>query len=228
MYVPNYVPDPIEIPGNVTEEPYRIRVAYIKRVATLHFVSLLVVQGIAYSPPLLPANLSWWPVAVLILALAVIRVALRRGLREATVSTYLLVPLLLVVGIALHPVQASGFPLWTLLLGPGCGLVYALLCGRDFSFLGQYLLSLIASSTAIAALWVGAPSSVEGARYALLANGAYLSYWVYDLASLLARRRRGEELEAVVDLYRDVVNFLGYLVRCLGHWRKHRIWVLPR
>lgn len=228
MYVPNYVPDPIEIPGNVTEEPYRVRVAYIKRVAVLHFVSLLIVQAIAYAPALLPKHLSWWPLAVLILGLAVLRVALRRGPREAGVSSLLLLPVLVAAGIALHPVQATGFPLWTVLLGPGCGLIYAMLCGRDFSFLGQYLLSLIASNTAIAALWVGAPGTVEGARYALIANTAYLSYWVYDLASLLARRRTGEELAAVVDLYRDVLNFFGYLARCLGHWRKHRIWVLPR
>lgn len=228
MYVPNYVPDPIEIPGNVTEEPYRVRVAYVKRVASLHFVSLLIVLGIAYNPPLLPDHLSWWPLAVLILTLAVLRVALRRGPREAGVSTFLLLPLLLAVGIALQPIQNHGFPLWTILLGPGFGLIYAMLCGRDFSFLGQYLLSLIASNTAIAALWVGAPGTVEGARYALLANSAYLSYWVYDLASLLARRRTGEELAAVVDLYRDILNFFGYIARCIGHWRKHRIWVLPR
>jgi FtsH-binding integral membrane protein len=228
MYVPNYVPDPIEIPGNVTEEPYRVRVAFIKRVAVLHFVSLLIVQGIAYSAPLLPAHLSWWPLAVMILGLAVLRVALRRGPREAGASTLLLLPLLVTVGVALQPTQARGFPLWTVLLGPGFGLIYALLCGRDFSFLGQYLLSLIASSTAIAALWVGAPGTVDGARYALLVNSLYLSYWVYDLASLLARRRTGEELAAVVDLYRDVLNFFGYFARCLGHWRKHRIWVLPR
>lgn len=228
MYVPNYVPDPIEIPGNVTEEPYRDRVAFIKRVAALHCVTLLIVGAVAYSPIALPVQASWWPLAIMILGLAVIRVALRRGPREAGVSSWLLVPLLFSVGLALNPIQASGFPLWTAILGPAFALIYCVLCGRDFSFMGQYLLSLIASSTAIAALAVGAPSTLDHGRYALLVNAAYLTFWVYDLASLLARRRLGEELAAVVDLYRDVLNIFGYVARCIGHWRKHRIWVLPR
>lgn len=228
MYVPNYVPDPIEIPGNVTEEPYLARVAFIKRVAAMHCITLLIVGAVAYSPIALPAKSAWWPLAVMILGLAVIRVALRRGPREAGVSSWLLVPLLFAVGLALNPVQASGFPLWTTILGPGFALIYCMLCGRDFSFMGQYLLCLIASSTAIAALAVGASSILDHARYALLVNAAYLTYWVYDLASLLARRRLGEEIAAVVDLYRDVLNIFGYVARCIGHWRKHRIWVLPR
>ena len=228
MYVPNYVPDPIEIPRNVTEQPYLVRVAYIKRVAVMHFVSLLIVGLIAYGPISLPSQYSWWPLAVLILGLAVVRVALRRGPREAKVSTFLLAPLLVAVGFALQPVHANGWPLWTVILGPGFALIYAMLCGRDFSFMGQYLLSLIASSTVIAALWVAAPTTLNDARFALIANACYLTYWSYDLASLLARRRTGEELAAVVDLYRDVLNIFGYIARCIGHWRKHRIWVLPR
>lgn len=228
MYVPNYVPDPIEIPGNITQEPYRARVTFIKRVAVMHFVTLIIVGAIAYSPISLPIQSAWWPLAVMILGLAVIRVALRRGPREAGVSSWLLVPLLFAVGLALNPIQAAGLPLWTAILGPGCALIYCMLCGRDFSFMGQYLLSLIASSTAIAALAVAAPSPLENARYALVVNAIYLTYWVYDLASLLARRRLGEEIAAVVDLYRDVLNIFGYIARCIGHWRKHRIWVLPR
>ncbi len=228
MYVPNYIPDPIEIPRNVTQEPYLARVAFIKRVASLHFATLVIVLAIAYSPIGLPTAMAWWPLAVMILGLAVIRVALRRGAKEAKVSSILLIPLLIVVGLALNPVVLSGRPLWTLILGPGFALVYCILCGRDFSFVGQYLLSLIASSTTIAALAVMAPSSIDNARFGLIVNAAYLTYWVYDLASLLARRRLGEEFAAVVDLYRDVLNIFGYIARCIGHWRKHRIWVLPR
>jgi FtsH-binding integral membrane protein len=228
MYVPNYVPDPIEIPGNVTEQPYAIRIGFVKRVATLHVASLAIVGGIAYSPLSLPKEWSWLPLAFLILGLAVVRVRLRRGPREAIVSSYLLIPLLGAVGLALNPAPASGWPLWTVGLGPLFALAYAWLCGRDFSFLGQYLLSLIASSTLIAALLVSSPNVMEKPAFALVANAVYLTYWVYDLASLLARRRLGEEFAAVVDLYRDVLNFFGYIARCIGHWRKHRIWVLPR
>lgn len=228
MYVPNYVPDPIEIPGNVTQEPYLSRVGFIKRVSGLHFVTLLIVGALAYSPISLPNHLAWWPIAVLILGLAVVRVVLRRGPREATTSSLFLIPLMFAVGLALNPIQTMGWPIWTMIIGPGFALIYALLCGRDFSFVGQYLLSIIASSTTIAALAVGAPATISDARFSLLSNACYLTYMVYDMASLLARRRLGEELAAVVDLYRDVLNIFGYIARCIGHWRKHRIWVLPR
>ncbi len=205
-----------------------MRLGFIKRVAAFHLASLIVVGGVAYSPFSLPRDQSWWPMAVLLLTLAVLRVALRRGPREATISTYLLIPLLVCVGLALSPVQTAGFPLWSLVLGPGFALIYALICGRDFSFMGQYLLSLIASTTIIAALWVSAPDTLANARWSLAANTVFLTFIVYDSASLLARRRLGEELAAVVDLYRDVLNFSGYLVRCIKHWRKHRIWIVPR
>lgn len=228
MYVPNYIPDPIEIPGNVTEEPYPVRLTYIKRVAALHVASLLIVIGIAHSPISLPVRISWWPLAVMIMGLAAVRITLRRTPLEANVSTWLLIPLLISVGQALNPLQAAGWPLWTIVTGPVCALIYGIVCGRDFSFVGQYFLSLIASSTFIAIASSSWPYSVPLPGQALLANAAYLTYWVYDLASLLARRRLGEELAAVVDLYRDVLNFLGYIARCIGHWRKHRIWVLPR
>jgi hypothetical protein len=228
MYVPNYVPDPIEIPGNVTEEPYMVRLRYVKRVAALHVASLLVVIGIAHSTVSLPARISWWPLAVMIMGLAIVRITLRRGPLESKTSTWLLLPLLVAVGQALNPIQANGWPLWTVAIGPSCALIYSLVCGRDFSFMGQYFLSLIASSLFIALASLVWPYSVPLPRGALLVNAAYLTYWVYDLASLLARRRLGEELAAVVDLYRDVLNFLGYIARCVGHWRKHRIWVLPR
>jgi len=228
MYVPNYIPDPIEIPGNVTEEPYGTRLAFIKRVASLHVASLLIVLGIAHSPVSLPQRVSWWPLAVMIMGLALIRITLRRGPLEAKTSAMLLIPLLISVGEALSPVQGNGWPLWTIVIGPTCALIYALVCGRDFSFIGQYSLSLIASSTFIALASLVWPYSVPTPREALLVGAAYLTYWVYDLASLLARRRLGEDLAAVVDLYRDVLNLFGYVARCIGHWRKHRIWVLPR
>jgi FtsH-binding integral membrane protein len=94
----------------------------------------------------------------------------------------------------------------------------------DFSFVGQFVLSLIASTVilAVAALALGIEPAKAG--FLLGANAIYLFYLVYDSASLLARRRLGEEIAAVVDLYRDVFNVFGYLVRVARHWRKHRIW----
>lgn len=204
------------------------RLGFVKRVSGLHFFSLILVGLIAYGSYAPDRDASIWVLIVTLVVLAVLRVALRKGRQEARVSALCLPFVLVAVGFVLNHVQRAGWPVWTIIIGPGCALIYSLLCGRDFSFVGQYLLSLIASSTMIAAIVVMAPEGLPNARFALIANGIYLSYFVYDLASLLARRRLREEFAAVIDLYRDVLNIFGYIVRCIGHWRKHRIWVLPR
>jgi hypothetical protein len=228
MYVPNYVPEPLEVPDNVTQQPYKFRLQYIRRVSLLHFASLLLVGLIGYSgATMLPLYVAAISVGVLILLLALLRIAIRGSRSEAIVSTALLPVLLTLLGMVVSGVQARGYPMWVMILGPGFALIYTVLCGRDFSFVGQYLLALIASSVAIAWIATYAPFTRSGAIFALTANAAYLSYYVYDLASLLARRRQGEELGAVVDLYRDVVNVFGYVVRIMNHWRRHKIWA-PR
>ena len=58
---------------------------------------------------------------------------------------------------------------------------------------------------------------------ALIWNSVGLFYMVYDLAALMSRRKTTEAWASVVDLYRDVFNFMGYFPRVLIHWNRHRI-----
>jgi FtsH-binding integral membrane protein len=225
MVVPNYVPDPIEIPGNVTQAPYSVRLGFIRRVLALHLASAAVVVGLVYAPiPLL----SLLPISLLLLgfliALCFVRIGLRGSKAEVVVSVALLAPLLLIVGLFLKSLDLAGAPVWAAAIGLVCFNLYALFCGRDFSFVGGFVLSLTFSSVAIAAASIRLGH--EG-RYALIAQGinlGFLIYYVYDSASLLSRRRLGEELAAVTDLYRDVLNIFGYVPRVVQHWHKHRIW----
>jgi hypothetical protein len=225
MYVPNYIPEPLEVPGNVTQDRYPARMAFVRRVVFLHVLSLLVLTGLTA----LPFPPVGWPTVVGALALGLVgldllRIQTRGKPFEAKASSFLLLPLLVVVAWAARETMAAGFPAWALATGPVAVALYTLVCGRDFSFVGCYLLSLVASTIGVAAL--SNAMGVEGipAGTALLVNAAWLFYYVYDLASLMARRRRGEELAAVVDLYRDVFNIFGYIPRVISHWRKHRIW----
>jgi len=226
MVVPNYVPEQIEIPDNVTEQPYAVRVRFIRRMQAYQMISFGVVALLAAFWPATEVRLS---VALLILlavliVLCVIRIVARSTRREATMSAALMPILLAFVGIAANRAYAVGFPVWSVLFGLGFSYIYAILCGRDFSFVGQFVLSLIASSVALAALSLAMGHRGTYAAEALGWNAAFLSYYAYDCASLLSRRRIGEELGAVIDIYRDVLNIFGYVPRVVHHWHKHRIW----
>ena len=158
------------------------------------------------------------------LGLDALRVASRGLPREASVSLAASAPMFLAAGLAARTMAIVGVPVWALLVGPAFALAYTLLCGRDYSFVGCGLLSLIGSSVLIAGLAQQTGLEHRAAAWALGLNAVYLVYFVYDLASLMSRRRRGEEPAAVVDLYRDVFNVFGYVPRVVSHWRRHRIW----
>ncbi len=229
MIVPNYVPEPLEVPGNVTEEPYSFRVTYIRRVSLLHLGGVgavaVLAQNLWPTTGLVTAALY---LAGMLLLLDVWRIYARAARVEAIVSAACLPTVLLLSAWVASEASRAGWPVWSPLVGVGAAALYTVLCGRDYSFVGCFLLSLITSSVGIAAIAVNLGLDAKGAGLALLLNGVYLFYFQYDLASLLSRRRRGEECAAVVDLYRDVFNVFGYLVRCVRHWRKHRIWEIAR
>jgi len=50
MIVPNYIPEPLEVPRNVTEEPYALRVTYIRRVTLRHLMGLFALAALSYLP----------------------------------------------------------------------------------------------------------------------------------------------------------------------------------
>lgn len=226
MIVPNYVPNPIEIPGNVTEKPYRVRLGFIRRVESLHLISLILVALVAWQGPSVAVNLTLPFLAASLLALALLRVALRGSVPEWVISGAVLLPVLGVLGLLLGELQRQGLPVWAPGVGALAAFIYSFLCGRDHSFVGQWVLSLLASSLTIAAITNHYKLPPEAGLQALLFNAGYMTFLVYDLASLLSRRRLGEEIGAVADLYRDIYNVFGYVVRVIRHWRMHKIWAI--
>ncbi len=225
MYVPNYVPEPLEVPANVTLDPYPVRLAFIRKVTLLHAISLCVVAAAAWIPmPVVPLWAALVALAFHLLLLDAFRVALRGKPSEATVSLVASCTMLATVALSARMAVLEGIPAWAILVGPAFSLVYTLLCGRDYSFVGCGLLSLIGSSVLLAGLIVQTGMDSRIAAWALGLNATYLIYYVYDLASLMSRRRRGEEAAAVVDLYRDIFNVFGYVPRVISHWNRHRIW----
>lgn len=224
MYVPNYVPEPEQIPGCVTTERYHDRLKFIRGTLWRFIGSLGMIVGVGL---LVPKNVDVLPATLALLAILLLVSGIRslfRGTDSEPKLTAWSLPLVVVMfAVVSRSWTAAYFPTWSILAGVACFGIYAAVCGRDFSFVGGYVLSLIASSVFIAFIMVSEKMTSQRSAQALLWNAGALSYLVYDLASLLSRRRKTESWAAVVDLYRDVFNFIGYFPRVMIHWNRHRI-----
>lgn len=225
MYVSPYVPLPTEIPGNVTTESYLVRLGFIRRVAALHMASLAVLAALMAAPwtwP--PLQHSALGVLLVLLAASLLRTLARGAKWEPWVSAALLPLLLSLLAGALAALPRAGWQVWPAAIGLSLAFVYTFACGRDLSFVGMFGISWLGSTAAITIYHFASGASVGDIMRSNALNTGVLFYYVYDLGSLLSRRRLGEEAGAVVDLYRDVLNFFGYVVRSVRHWQRHSIW----
>jgi FtsH-binding integral membrane protein len=228
VHVPNFIPQQLEVPGNVTLAPWGEKVAFLRRVTAWHFGSVAAVIALACAPlPIVSLQIGLGTLGAALALLCVVRIVTRGTEWDQRISASLLPLILLPLAAVIVTLHRAGYPVWAPLAGLGAATLYTVFCRRDFSFIGQYLLSLIASEVglAIVAPILGMPPAL--AAWAMGVNAAYLLFYCYDLASLMSRRRGGEALAASVDLYRDVLNVFGWLVRCIRHWRRHRIWTMP-
>jgi len=227
MYVPNYIPEPLEVPGNITEERYPIRLVFIRRVALLYLGSSAVIALLTqFSFPRMGIVYSMIALAACLTGLDFLRIGFRGKPSEAKISALCLPAVLVLVAWGIREIAIDGWPIFQPAIGVMSVIAFAFISGRDFSFVGCWFISLIASTVGVAAVAGAEHFDRLHAAFALGSNACFVTYLVYDLASLLARRRRGEELAAVVDLYRDVFNFFGYAVRMVKHWQKHKIWTV--
>lgn len=229
MNVPPFIPQPIEIPGNVSEESRPACLAFVRRAVTLHFLSVLCIAGVAMLPirPLPLEFTGSWALGILLL-LSLIRGLAKGRPLDFWVSVGIAPALLIVLGLGVRALWDAQWPVWALGAGLLFSLVYTWLSGRDHSFVGHYGLSLVSSSIFVVIVQQTVKEVSAHRVAAFLGNSAFLFYFVYDLAAILTRRRKGEEFAAVVDLYRDMLNGLTYSVRVWRHWQKHKIWSLPQ
>lgn len=222
MYVPNFVPEPLQIPGNVAEAPYRRRLVFVRRASALHFLTVGVAAGFSFLPA--PAVGPGPPLVLLVGCLTLLqgtRAVARGRAHENRLSALPFLGTLLAAGLLAREAERVGVPLWPAALGVAVTQGYSALCGRDYSFVGCGALSGILTTILTAAI---AHRSGEPPVAAIIAGLVACVYVPYDLASLLSRRREGDEAGAVVDLWRDLLNGLGWVPRVIAHQRRHRIW----
>lgn len=225
MFVPSYIPPQIEIPDNVSEVSYSARLGFVRRVIALHAAAVGVAALVSAAPlPPVPIRSAGMAVLAILASMSLVRVLARGRRIEVHLSAGMLVPFLAALGWFSRELASDGLPLWPFAASLGMAHAYGLLCGRDFSFVAMFVLPWMGTL----ALWsIGRPMGwIIGwdSPLGLTLSTALLFYFVHDFAALLTRRRLGEELGAVADLFRDVLNFTTYGWRVARHWKRYPIW----
>lgn len=224
MNIQPYFPEPEEVDGNIAAAAYEDRLRFIRRTIWLHAASLVVVMLVVWalptSTPLREASLFFLGALV---TLSLARTVTRGTRLDSVLSSLLLMPTLILVGVWLRSLHEDGWPVWSVAFSAMFVLCYSVFCGKDLSFLGMFSLCSIALAVVVAPLAFMGHATLNELSLPFALGVLYLLYYSYDLASLLQRRKPGEEVAAVADLYRDVLNFFGYALRVANHWRKFRI-----
>lgn len=224
MNVQPYFPEPITVPGNIANADYGERLRYVRILVLMLSICFAVVAVALYATPReLPPRQAAVLILGLLAALSLTRRLAPSGLWDNILSGSLLVVLLLALGAGLRYWSDSGLPLYTLAIAACCPAAYTLFSGRDFSFVGGFVLSMLATALASAAYAVARGQPLEELWLPVTLSGVGLFYLYYDLASLLQRRRKGEEVAALADLFRDSLNVLSYGVRVVRHWKRFNI-----
>lgn len=221
LQIQPYFPEPLTVNKSVASERYVVRLSFIRAVLAGHVISVVAISSVAmiFEHRLAVGTLVGVFLGGLLM-LTLVRWRFRGRSLDGVISLFLLVPVLWSAGCFLRTLGEGGEPVWILASGYVALVTYGALCGRDYSFVGQFVLATTALTVAVSiGMAVGGLSLPQGISWWLLTE-AFLLYVVYDLAALLSRRRLGEETASVADLYRDLLNFTTYAFRIVLHWRR--------
>lgn len=223
VHIQPYFPEPVEVSGNAATERYIARLGFIRSTMAGHALSAGAVVAVAvFWEPTVTAALAGGVFFGSLFALTVVRRVLDGGALDNVLSLLLLLPTVLSLAVLFRLAFDAGSPVWILGIGYALANLYGVFCGRDFSFVGQLVLTTIVLTIILLAITIFSTLSWRDAAFWGLLTVVYATYYAYDLASLLRRRRLGEAPAAVADLYRDLLNFITYAVRIVLHWRRFR------
>ncbi len=227
-----YFPEPIKVPNNVADGDYSSGVRFVRLIGLAHLVTLLGIAGLTAlwvrigAPDYLELgslDVHWLTVAAFLALLAWSRrapLALQAIVFVLFAVTFsaafaLWVPFL----IQEFPDLCGGF-LWALGSAWLGVALYNLLAGRDYSLVGEFVLAWLFTGISLIGFVLHGDIGGSQAFAIFVIVSGMLFYWVYDLAMILRRRTAKEPLAAVFDMYRDILNFVGYPVRVMRMQRR--------
>ncbi len=223
MHIQPYFPEPEVVSRNAASERYIVTLSFIRAVMAGHFVSALCTAGVALLIEDFPSLQVAASVFVAsLVALTLVRRLLDHAPWDNALSLLLMAPTVWSLGSIARIGLDAGLPLWIPATAYAVACTYGAVCGRDFSFVGQFMVTLISMTVVLTTVTIARIVTLADAALWGVASMVYVFFFVYDLAALLSRRRLGEEPAAVADLYRDLLNFLTYSVRVVLHWRRFR------
>lgn len=222
-----YFPEPIRVPNNVADGDYDTVVLFLRTVSLGHLATIpliVLLVGLWSKPHMVQILASFTTEGVWLTT--IISLALLAFLRHAALWLQIIVFALFLVSLSAAislwwPVLVGDFPdyVQTFLWGFGgawFGLVlYAIFAGRDYSLFGEYVLVCLAVGVSLAVLTFTSFVQFSLGFSAFVLVSGVLFYWVYDLAMIVRRRTAKEPLQAVFDLYRDLLNFVGFPIRVM-------------
>lgn len=224
MFIPPYFPEPLVVPNNVADSAYDERLRFLRLVIAGHAATVAFALLVALFWPwrMAPQVVTGALLGALILHSLVRK--LLAGLPQERLFQIALLPITLILtGLFGRELHDQGWPVLALPIGVLGGAVYTAISGRDFSFVGNYVLSgVFTIAGCFAATWIW-PQNEHHPWLAALIGLVALFYLVYDLAMVLKRRRHGDEFLAVCDLYCDVLNLFSYIPRVIQHWKRFAI-----
>lgn len=214
MIIPNYVPEPIEVPGNVHDLPYRHRVEFNRQVI-LRFAGSVTAAQLASS--LVPKFETAWMVAIYLgwtIVLGLFRIVFRSQTIESRVTGTSLIITVGLLSLLLAAIPYDARPLVFCALGLA---VYAQFSKGDFSYPQAWLWGTLGL---ICADWL--LGGTTGLR--ALTQACLWYYVIYDIWCIQYRRRYHEAWAGANDIFRDFMNIWGWLARVAAHWKKYGLW----
>jgi FtsH-binding integral membrane protein len=203
-----------------------VRAAFVRRVYSLFFASLLVTVGVgwwAYQP----STMQW--LAPMMLPLFLVELVLIFGMGFArkvpglNLAMFTLFAAIngLVMGAVMWYVEARSPGVGTLAgaltIATFGGLTaYAMVSGKNFSYLGGALTMGLLGLIVAGLIMMFFPSPMFSMLYALGGIALFSGFVLYDTHQIMTRLQPGDEVVGAMELYLDFINLFWLILRLLN------------
>jgi hypothetical protein len=227
LSVPPVFPEPATVSGNVADTSRTVQVQFLRATWLMIFlcVAYIFSWAMLYNPPVIKGTLTYFSAMGASVVLSLLRLAPGKSSIKLILSGLVFVLAGPIYGSLLLQLEIDGMPIGLMLLSATLvAYLYAQLLGRDYSFLGQFLISFGAGLVCL--FFIESANGDWGWHlWGPVAIWLVICFYLsYNLACVMRRRRPEDWIESAIDMFRDPLNLLTYPVRVIQHWRRYPVW----